>query len=132
MPSCALYGIAGLVDRLFYDVIHLLTQRRGMPIGVRIERQRNTHEDPVEVQSLRPDFMLVAGDAMLFKGEERASDSSMYKAQNDLAQKMADWSDAYYDKVSAQWHLRKCLPRSVLATCLPIGLCLEPLVCRCC
>ena len=95
-----LHGTAGVVDRLFYDVISLIT-KSDLPIRLPVKRQRNSPEASATLQGLRPDFMLLIGNALLLKGEDKVSYADMDDAKGELASKMADWSAAYHGKVSA-------------------------------
>jgi len=64
-----------------------------------ILRKRNRKDDSLTMSKLRPDFMLLVRDTLLFKMEDKPISGSIGAAITDLLTKMKKWSDAYHGKI---------------------------------
>jgi hypothetical protein len=64
-----------------------------------MRRKRNSTEDSLTSKSLRPDFLLLVLDSLLFKGEDKTNTKDLRVAVDELQSKLAGWSVAYHDKV---------------------------------
>ena len=77
----------------------------GPKLGVR--RKRNCAEDSAAVRGKRPDLCLLSNRALLFKGEDRASDTELHMALEDLSDKLKEWGAVFHGQV-LQSHASLC------------------------
>lgn len=89
---------AAFLDNMTYTFIQLASS--ALENTSTITRQRNLGEASATLQSLRPDFMLHVGAALLFKGEEKAQAKDLTAAIYGLIEKMKGWSAVYHGLVS--------------------------------
>ena len=82
---------------MVYDILQLAASQLG---GVSMKRYRDQAEPSLTQSSLRPDFGLLAANAMLFKGEDKTNATDLGAACADLLKKMSDWNTAYHGQVS--------------------------------
>ena len=70
---------------------------QGPKLGMR--RKRNCAEDSAKVKGKRPDFCFLSSKALLFKGEDKTSESGLEKAIEELSTKLKDWGAAVHGQV---------------------------------
>lgn len=64
-----------------------------------LSRKRNNTDDSLTISRLRPDYMLLLRDVLLFKIEDKAAGHTLQEASEDLLSKMKDWSEALHGQV---------------------------------
>ena len=89
---------AGFVDMLLWHVWKCMDMYdQGPKLGMR--RKRNCAEDSATVKGKRPDFCFLSSKALLFKGEDKTSESGLEKAIEELSTKLKDWGAAVHGQV---------------------------------
>ena len=89
---------AGFVDMLLWHVWKCMDMYdQGPKLGMR--RKRNCAEDSATVKGKRPDFCFLSSKALLFKGEDKTSESGLEKAIEELSTKLKDWGPAVHGQV---------------------------------
>lgn len=87
--------IAGIIDPLLEPISTWVSER----YGTGIKRKRNCVESSLTVDRKRPDLIWLVEGTLLFKGEDKTSDSAMDDALQDLLCKMKYWSSNYHGEV---------------------------------
>ena len=64
-----------------------------------MSRKRTTADESAALKGKRPDLCVTVARAMLFKGEDKASEDDMQQAICDLGSKMSKWKDSFHGKV---------------------------------
>jgi hypothetical protein len=85
----------GIIDPLLEPFSIWVSER----YGTGIKRKRNCAESSLTVDRKRPDLIWLVEGTLLFKGEDKTSDSAMDDALQDLLSKMKHWSSNYHGEV---------------------------------
>ena len=83
--------MGGLIEEVFAEM--------AFAYELPISRKRNRAEESMTLSKLRPDFMLLVKEALLFKMEDKSMSGSFAAAAGDLLNKMKKWSDSYHGKI---------------------------------
>jgi len=83
------------VDATFIEFMELTLQA----LNVGVTCMRNSAEVSITRKRLRPDCMLLAGDTLMFKGEDKVGPQAEFVALRELQSKMSKWSANYHGKV---------------------------------
>jgi hypothetical protein len=80
-------------------VMHSCYELFHQALGISLSVKRNCTEDSITSTFKRPDFLLLVGNTMMMKGEEKTDAKHLSAAVGELGSKMKEWSHAYHGKV---------------------------------
>ena len=76
---------------------------QGPKLGMR--SRRNCAEEPATFKGKRPDFCFLSSKALLFKGEDKTSESGLEKAIEEVSNKLKDWAQLSMVRCCKLMHL---------------------------
>ncbi|KAL3139897.1 hypothetical protein ABBQ38_004191 [Trebouxia sp. C0009 RCD-2024] len=90
--------IAGQVDTLLYQIWQCMC-KFDMDRPFTLSRKRNRADESATLRRKRPDLCITTSRALLFKGEDKTSETDLRKAIEELGTKMSNWGANFHGKV---------------------------------
>lgn len=88
--------VAGRVDELFGRILSLCCHY----LGGALKRKRNQTEYTLTDSLMRPDFLVLCDETLLFKGEDKVGSlGGLAAAQADVLKKCSEWTTYYHGQV---------------------------------